>query len=143
MEDLSSQITRLSQELKALELGLHWSNFQCCNPGDQERVLDRLLNAGLGQNLKRAIDLLNHFLWCYIESVAAGPNAQPVDYAQQSSRLAQITETLRLLHHSSCPLRDSLSAVEHAASTVIEQAAEARQQKTFAWEKSVPENSAA
>jgi hypothetical protein len=135
MEDLSSQITRLSHELKALELQLHWSNFQCCSPGDQDRVLDRLLNAGLGQDLKRAVDLLNHFLWCYIESVAAGPNAE-VDYAQQSSRLAQITEMLRLLHHSSCPVRDSLAAVEHAAMTVTEQAAEARQQETFAWEKS-------
>jgi hypothetical protein len=136
MEDLSSQITRLSHDLKSLELQLHWSNFQCCSPGDQDRVLDRLLNAGLGQDLKRAVDLLNHFLWCYIESVAAGPNADVVDYAQQSSRLAQITETLRLLHHSSCPLRDSLAAVEHAAITVTEQAAEARQQETFSWEKS-------
>src|SRR5215831_15755431 len=118
MEDLSNQITRLSHELQALELELHWSNFQCCNPGDQERVLDRLLSAGLGQNLKRAVDLLNRFLWCYIESVAAGPNAA-VDYVQQSARLAQITDVLRLLHHSSCPLRDSLSALEQAAITVI------------------------
>ncbi|HEY7402981.1 MAG TPA: hypothetical protein VIB39_05630 [Candidatus Angelobacter sp.] len=135
MEDLSNQITRLSHELKSLELQLHWSSFQCCNPGDQERVLDRLLNAGLGQNLKRAVDLLNHFLWCYIESVAAGPNAE-VDYAQQSARLAQITDVLRLLHHSSCPLSDSLSAVEHAAITVTEQASETRPAETLAWEKS-------
>lgn len=143
MEDLSSQITRLSHELKSLELRLHWTSFQCCSPGDQDRVLDRLLNAGLGQDLKRAVDLLNHFLWCYIEAVAAGPNTEGVDYAQQSSRLAQITEVLRLLHHSSCPLRDSLSAVEHAAIIVTEQAAEARQQEAFIWEKSVAEDSAA
>lgn len=135
MEDLSSQITRLSHELKALEVQLQWTSFQCCSPGDQERVLDRLLNAGLGENLKRAVDLLNHFLWCYIESVAAGPNAE-VDYAQQSSRLAQITDVLRLLHHSSCPLRDSLSAVEHAAMTITDQTADLKQQESFAWEKS-------
>lgn len=136
MEDLSSQIARLSQQLKTLELQLQWSNFQCCSPGDQERVMDRLVNAGLGQDLKRAVDLLNHFLWCYIESAAAGPNSNAVDYAQQSSRLAQITETLRLLHHASCPVRDSLAAVEHAAMTVTDQAAEIRQQETFVWEKS-------
>src|SRR5262245_41256736 len=137
MEDLSNQITRLSQQLKGLELQLHWSNFQCCSPGDQERVMDRLVNAGLGQDLKRAVDLLNRFLWCYIDSVAGGCSSEVVDYAQQSARLAQITETLRLLHHSSCPVRDSLSAVEHAAMTVTEQANsnEARAQEAFVWEK--------
>lgn len=121
MEDLSNQITRLSQELKSLEAQLQWSSFQCCSPGDQNRVMDRLLNAGLGHNLKRVVDLLNHFLWCYIEFVAAEPSAK-VDYIQQSARLVQITEVLRLLHHSSCPLRDSLAAVEHAAMTVSEHA---------------------
>jgi len=138
MEDLTNQITRLSQELKALETQLQWSSFQCCSPGDQDQLLDRLLNAGLGQDLKRAVDLLNHFLWCYIESVAAGPNAEnaEVDYVQQSSRLAQITDVLRLLHHSSCPLRDSLAAVEHAALTVTAQASQARPQAELAWEKS-------
>jgi hypothetical protein len=135
MEDLSNEVTRLSHELKALELPLQWSSFQCCSPGDQDRVMDRVLSAGLGQNLRRAVDLLNHFLWCYIESVAAGLNAE-ADYAQQSSRLAQITEVLRLLHHSSCPLRDSLAAVEHAAITVTGQATETRQPGTFAWERS-------
>lgn len=138
MEDLTNQITRLSQELKALETQLQWSSFQCCSPGDQQLLMDRLLSAGLGQDLKRAVDLLNHFLWCYIESVAAGPNAENagVDYAQQSSRLAQITDVLRLLHHSSCPLRDSLAAVEHAAMTVTEQASQPRPPEEVAWEKS-------
>ncbi|HKV94619.1 MAG TPA: hypothetical protein VJW20_18890 [Candidatus Angelobacter sp.] len=135
MEDLTNQIARLSQELKALETQLQWSSFQCCSPGDQEQLMDRLLNAGLGQNLKRTVDLLNHFLWCYIESVAAGSNAE-VDYAQQSSRLAQITDVLRLLHHSSCPLRDSLAAVEHAAMTVTEHASQSRPPESLAWEKS-------
>lgn len=135
MEDLSNQITRLSQELKSLETQLQWSSFQCCSPGDQEQLLDRLLNAGLGQNLKLAVDLLNHFLWCYIESVAAVPNAE-VDYAQQSSRLAQITDVLRLLHHSSCPLRDSLAAVEHAALAITTQASQPRSPENMAWEKS-------
>ena len=135
MEDLTNQITRLSQELKALETQLQWSSFQCCSPGDQQQLMDRLLNAGLGQDLKRAVDLLNHFLWCYIESVAGGPNSE-VDYAQQSSRLAQITDVLRLLHHSSCPLRDSLAAVEHAALTVTAQAAQPRPQENLTWEKS-------
>ena len=117
MEDFTDQITRLSQELRAFQLQLQWKSFQCSSPGDQDRVMDTLLNAGLGPDLKRTVDLLSQFLWCYIEAAAAGGNAQ-VDYAQQSSRLGQITGILRQLHHSSCPLKDSLAFVEHAAMTV-------------------------
>jgi hypothetical protein len=118
MEDLSNHITRLSQELKAFQSHLQWKSFQCASPGDQDRVMDGLLNAGVGQDLKRAVDLLSHFLWCYIESAAAGSKADAdVDYAQQSSRLGQITGILRLLHHSSCPMKDSLAFLEHAAIT--------------------------
>lgn len=117
MEDISNKITCLSQELKALQVQLQWRNLQCSNPGDQDRVIDHLLNAGLGKELKKAVDLLSHFLWCYIESAAANANAE-VDYAQQSWRLGEITETLRLLHHSACPLRDSLAFLEHTALTV-------------------------
>src|SRR4051794_17012456 len=118
MEDLSNHITRLSQELKAFQSQLQWKSFQCSSPGDQDRVMDGLLNAGVGQDLKRAVDLLSHFLWCYIESAAAGAKADAdVDYAQQSSRLGQITGILRMLHHSSCPLKDSLAFLEHAAIT--------------------------
>ncbi|HMC32627.1 MAG TPA: hypothetical protein VKL99_17445 [Candidatus Angelobacter sp.] len=117
MEDFTDQITRLSQELRAFQVQLQWKSSQCSSPDDQDRVMDSLLNAGLGQDLKRTVDLLSQFLWCYIEAAAAGGNAQ-VDYAQQSSRLGQITGILRLLHHSSCPLKDSLAFVEHAAMTV-------------------------
>ncbi|MGC2695263.1 MAG: hypothetical protein WA738_05675 [Candidatus Angelobacter sp.] len=117
MEDLLNLIARLSQELKAVQPQLQWSIFQTSNPGDQDRVMDQLLSAGLGQDLKRVVDLVSQFLWCYIESAAADANAD-VDYAHQSQRLGQITEILRLLHHSSCPLKDSLGFVEHATMTV-------------------------
>ena len=117
MEDFTDQITRLSQELRAFQLQLQWESFQCSSPGDQDRLMDTLLNAGLGPDLKRTVDLLSQFLWCYIEAAAAGGHTE-VDYAQQSSRLGQITGILRQLHHSSCPLKDSLAFVEHAAMTV-------------------------
>lgn len=121
MEDLLHRITRFSQELRTFEAELHWTSSQHFETGDQDKIMDHLLSTGLGENLKRAVDRLNHFLWCYIESVAGSPNTER-DYAQQSSRLVQITDLLRLLHHSSCPLRDSLSAVEHAAMTVTRHA---------------------
>jgi len=117
MEDFTDQITRLAQELRAFQLQLQWKTFQCSSTGDQDRLIDTLLNAGLGPDLKRTVDLLSQFLWCYIEAAAAGGNTE-VDYAQQSSRLGQITGILRQLHHSSCPLKDSLAFVEHAAMTV-------------------------
>src|ERR1700746_56557 len=118
MEDLSEQIENLTQELKALHAQLHWSTFQNADSGNQDRILNNLLNAGLGHDLKKAVDLLSQFLWCYIESAAARINAEGVDYARQSVRLGQVTEMLRLLHHSACPLRESLAFVEHATMTV-------------------------
>src|SRR5882724_2271160 len=114
MEDISDRISRLSHELRAFHLQLQWPDFQDATPTDQDSILNRLLNSGLGHDLKGAVDLLSHFLWCYIESAAARTNAEEVDYAQQSARLSQVTEMLRLLHHSSCPLRESLAFVEHA-----------------------------
>lgn len=128
MEDLSNQITRLSQELKAFQSQLEWKTFQGSSPGDQDRVMDHLLNAGVGQDLKRTVDLLSHFLWCYIESAAAGANVD-VDYARQSSRLGEITGILRVLHHSSCPLKDSLAFLEHAAMTIAGHADAAAQER--------------
>ena len=117
MEDFSARITRLSQELKALAVDLEWTATHESSAPEQNRMIDRLLRAGVGQDLKRAVELLNHFLWSYIDAVATGSN-EAVDYARQSSRLSQVTELLRLLHHSSCPLRDSLGSVEHAALTI-------------------------
>ena len=122
MEDISDQIESITQELKALDLQLLWPKFQDADPCDQDRILNHLLNAGLGHDLKRAVDLLSQFLWCYIESAAARTNAEGVDYAQQSQRLGQVTEMLRLLHHSACPLRESLTFIEHATMTVTRNA---------------------
>ena len=122
MEDISDRMESITHELKALHLQLLWPKFQDADPCDQDRILNHLLNAGLGHDLKRAVDLLSQFLWCYIESAAARTNAEGVDYAQQSARLGQVTEMLRLLHHSACPLRESLAFIEHATMTVTRSA---------------------
>ncbi|HSK42798.1 MAG TPA: hypothetical protein VLA83_02805 [Candidatus Binatia bacterium] len=118
MEDLSDQIENITQELKALHVKLRWSTFQDADSGDQDRILNNLLDAGLGHDLKKAVDLLSEFLWCYIESAAARTNADGVDYAQQSLRLSQVTQVLRLLHHSACPLKESLASIEQATMAV-------------------------
>ena len=136
MEDISDRIESITHELKALHLQLHWPKFQDADPCDQDRILNHLLNAGLGHDLKRAVDLLSQFLWCYIESAAARINAEGVDYAQQSLRLGQVTEMLRLLHHSACPLRESLAFVEHATMTVTRQVDPPGMQKPLTLEKS-------
>ncbi|HEY4679010.1 MAG TPA: hypothetical protein VIJ01_17725 [Candidatus Angelobacter sp.] len=122
MEDFSDQIENITQELQALHVKLRWSTFQNADSGDQDRILNNLLNAGLGHDLKKAVDLLSQFLWCYIESAAARINADGVDYAQQSFRLTQVTEVLRLLHHSACPLKESLASIEQATMTVARNA---------------------
>src|SRR5262245_25621977 len=109
MEDISSGITRLIHELKALQVQLQWNTFQISSQEAQNHTLDHVLNSGVGKDLKRTIDAFSQFLWCYIESAAAQTNTQLVDYVQQSRQLAQATEMLRLLHRSSaCPLMESL-----------------------------------
>src|SRR6478736_9300211 len=135
MEDLSDQIETITQELKALHVKLRWSTFQDADSGDQDRILNNLLNAGLGHDLKKAVDLLSQFLWCYIESAAARINAEGVDHAQQSLRLGQVTELLRLLHHSACPLRESLAFIEHATMTVTRNAEMPMMQRQLRVEK--------
>jgi hypothetical protein len=136
MEDLSDQISRLSQELRTFQLKLEWNSLQDAGHDDQGEVMDQLLNAGLGQDLKRTVDLLNHFLWRYIESAAATDANADIDYARQSSRLGQITEILRALHHSSCPLKDSFTSVEHAAMTIASHSATVVPPKKLSLEKS-------
>ena len=118
MEDISNRITRLTLELQSLHSQMQWTSFCAASPGDQDVILNQLLNAGLGHDLKRAVDLLSQFLWCYIESAAARSSAEDIDYAQQSLRLAQATEMLRLLHYSACPMLESLAAIEHATMNV-------------------------
>jgi hypothetical protein len=135
MEDISDRIESITQELKALHLQLLWPKFQDSDPCDQDRILNQVLNAGLGHDLKRAVDLLSQFLWCYIESAAARSNAEGVDYAQQSQRLGQVTEMLRLLHHSACPLRESLAFIEHATMTVTRSAEIPMMQRKLSVEK--------
>ena len=122
MEDISARIADLTQELKSLQAQMQWTSFCTASSGDQDRILNHLLNAGLGHNLKRAVDLLSQFLWCYIESAAARTDATEAEYAQQSQRLGQATEMLRLLHHSACPPMESLPLIEHAATTVTRHA---------------------
>lgn len=101
MEDLSNCIIRVTQELKNLQEQLQWAAFQRSDKSVQDRVLNDLLDIGLVQDLKRTVDHTRHFLWSYIEFAAAtcGPHKE-VDHAQQSERLAQITEMLRLLYAS-------------------------------------------
>src|SRR4249920_2028721 len=53
MEDISDRIARLTQELKALHLQSQWPNFRDANPDDQDRMLNTLLNVGLGHDLQR------------------------------------------------------------------------------------------
>ena len=136
MEGISDRIAHLTQELRALHTQLQWPNFQDANPNDQDLILNQLLNDGLGHDLKKAVDLLSQFLWCYIESAAGRTNAEVVDYSLQSARLGQATQMLRLLHHSACPLMDSLAFAEHVAMTVTRQAEAPASRKLLAMGKS-------
>ena len=117
MRDLSNQVDRLTGELRALRLQLEWSSFRHSSQKDQDKILNSLLNEGLVEHLRTAIDQFSHFLWCYIESAAA--NSDPdVDFALQSKRLDQVTDMLRLLRHSSSPTPDQLEFVANVTRAV-------------------------
>ncbi|SRR6266481_5379160 len=117
MRDISDQVARVTQELRDLLVQLHWSTFQSSSPTDQSRVLNELLNAGLVEDLRTAVDHLSHFLWSYIESTAGNSDPE-ADYELQNERLRRITEILRLLHRSARPSEDPLAFVDRIARSV-------------------------
>ena len=96
MKDLTSRISRLTHELRALRLQLQWDSFQDTTPKDKDTFVDQVVSTGLVSDLKTVVDEMNQFLWSYIDSAArnSGPD---VDYAMQSARLNEVTDMLRLL----------------------------------------------
>jgi hypothetical protein len=119
MRDLSERVTRTSRELRALSTQLHWNAFQNSSLIDQAQILSGLVESGLVEDLRKAVDQLSHFLWCYIESAAATGCAADSDV--QGKHLAQITTMLRLLHRSAYPTEDPLAFVERITDCVEQQ----------------------
>jgi len=101
---------------------MQWKSFQSSSQGDQDQILNGLLKNGLVEDLRAAVDQLSHFLWCYIDSVAA--QAASEDSPVQAEHLERITEMLRLLHQSACPTENPLAFVERMTA-VVEQRLEA------------------
>jgi hypothetical protein len=106
-----NQVAKVTKELRALSVQLHWSAFQGFSPSDQNLILNELLNAGLIEDLRTTVDQLSHLLWCYVESAATTSDPEP-DYEMQSRRLGKITEMLRVLHRPARPAEDPLAFVE-------------------------------
>src|SRR5579864_160259 len=117
MKDTADRVTRISKELQALLVHLHWKAFQNSSPKDQTQILNGVLNKGLIEDLRTTIDQLSEFLWRYIET-AAETCDQEADYEMQNERLRRITEVLRLLHRSSCPSQDPLAFVDRVTESV-------------------------
>jgi hypothetical protein len=117
MKDTADRVTRISNELQALLVQLHWKAFQNSSPVDQTQILNGVLNRGLIEDLRLTIDQLSDFLWRYIETAAENCD-QEADYELQNERLRRITEVLRLLHRSACPSQDPLAFVERVTASV-------------------------
>jgi hypothetical protein len=116
MKDISERVAKVTQELRFLSEQMQWKAFQSSSQGDQDQILHGLLKNGFVEDLRTAVDQLSHFLWCYIDSVAAHAAAEgsPV----QAEQLAQITNMLRLLHRSACPTENPLAFVERMTAVV-------------------------
>jgi len=95
---------------------MQWKSFQSSSQGDQAQILNGLLKNGLVEDLRTAVDQLSHFLWCYIDSVAAHAAAE--DSPVQAEHLERITDMLRLLHQSAYPTENPLAFVERMTAVV-------------------------
>jgi len=116
MRDISERVTCITRELRALSAQLKWDAFQDSSPSEQEQVLGGLLENGLVEDLRKAVDQLSHFLWCYIESVPMPGSGE--DHDVRGKHLAQVTTMLRLLHRSARPAEDPRAFVERIAARV-------------------------
>lgn len=117
MKDTADRVTRISSELQALLVQLHWKKFQNSSPVDQTQILNGVLNRGLIEDLRQTIDQLSEFLWRYIETAAENCD-QDADYELQNERLRRVTEVLRLLHRSATPAQDPMAFVERVTASV-------------------------
>jgi hypothetical protein len=117
MRDTVERVVRISEQLRALSVQLHWKTFESSSPGDQTQILNGLLNRSLIQDLRNTIDQLSDFLWRYIEAAAADSDPQ-ADYEMQNERLRRITELLRLLHRSAYPAQDPSAFMERVTASV-------------------------
>ena len=122
MRDISERVAKVTQELRSLSEQMQWKSFQSSSQGDQDQILNGLLKNGLVEDLRTAVDQLSHFLWCYIDSVAA--HAASEDSPIPAEQLERITDMLRLLHQSAYPTENPLAFVERMTA-VVEQRLEA------------------
>ncbi len=118
MKDTSDRIRRITEELRALTVQLQWSTFQKSSRDDKTKILNGLLNSGLVEDMKSAIDQLSRFLWCYINSAAAANSIVESDRELQSMRLGQITGLLRALRQPAIVLEDQSGFVERITASV-------------------------
>ena len=118
MRDTADRILRITEELRALAVQLQWSTFQKSSREDKTKILNGVLNTGLVEDLKTALDQLSRFLWCYVNSAAAASSIMESDCESQSRRLEQITEMLRLLREPAFAADHSMSFVDRLTATV-------------------------
>jgi hypothetical protein len=116
MKDISARVTNITRELRALSIQFQWDAFQNSSPTEQEQILGGLLENGLVEDLRTAVDQLSHFLWCYIESVPMPRKGE--GHNLRRKHLAEVTTMLRLLHRSAYPAEDPRAFVERTAARV-------------------------
>ena len=94
MDDTSTRIRRITEDLKAIQVELHKITFFDATP-EQMAIVDDLLGAGLLADLKDAVDQIRQYLWAYVE--ASANSGRDLTTAIQGLRLQRVTEMLRVL----------------------------------------------
>ncbi|HSA91694.1 MAG TPA: hypothetical protein VLE48_01675 [Terriglobales bacterium] len=107
-ESLADRVRRVTEDLRQFHQELEQAVEHSGQDGEQARKLDELLDQGLMDDFRAAVDHLRHLIWAYLQA-SGEQSGVGADRMLQVSRMRRVTEMVR-------HLRDQLDLPELRAS---------------------------
>ncbi|HXE91804.1 MAG TPA: hypothetical protein VNK82_12680 [Terriglobales bacterium] len=95
-ESLADRVRRVTEDLRQFHQELEGAVAQSGPDAEQARKLDELLDQGLMEDFRAAVDHLRHLLWAYLQA-SGEQSGVGVDQMLQASRMRRVTEMMRHL----------------------------------------------
>ena len=122
-ESLADRVRRVTEDLRQFHQELERTVEHSAEDAEHARKLDELLDQGLMDDFRAAVDHLRHLIWAYLQA-SSEQSGEGVNRMLQVSRMRRVTEMMRLL-------RDQLTLPEVRASpearTLLEELSSATQ----------------
>jgi hypothetical protein len=99
LSDITARIRRVTEDLQVLH---RYLDAAARDATERTEVVDEVLDGGLMNDLKAAVDNVRHFLWSYIEATTQDP--ADLRSALQGYRMQRVTEMLRVLRENDSEL---------------------------------------